>query len=333
MFNPCLLTHVGAIGSGSVILQPLFLSASTVAEDASVGAVVGAVLNAKASGSTLSLADDAGGLFAVDGTDIEVAGALDYETATSHNITIRETNAGYSNSPRDTVVSITVTNVLEVTLGALNLDDLTHANSATQGTKVGTITGTTAGGTVTLLSQEVANAYQKDGGDIELGSAAPLAAGERDITLRETHPDGSNSPRDTVLTITSEFPNIVVGGGTFDNATGWTLAGGQEGGPAPTISGGTLNFATSFGDDASARCTATETIVAGTYRVSGTVTSYTSGVVGISVGGGVGGVTLSAAGAFSQDIVATAANQLINLGGSEGEAVMSIDNLDVHRIA
>lgn len=121
----------------TVTLAPLTLSADEVAEDATVGTVVGAVVG-KTSGSTLSLQDDAGGLFALDGLDIEVAGALDFETAASHNITVRETLAGATNTPRDTVLEITVTDVAEgpslgpnlVTNGTFDADtDWTKTNA------------------------------------------------------------------------------------------------------------------------------------------------------------------------------------------------------------
>src|SRR4051812_5540391 len=44
-----------------------------------------------------------------------VAGSVstDYETAASHTITVRETLAGASNSPRDTVLTINVTDVAD----------------------------------------------------------------------------------------------------------------------------------------------------------------------------------------------------------------------------
>lgn len=84
----------------------------TVAENASVGTAVGGALSASGGSGpyTFTLTDSAGGKFAVDGTAIEVAGALDYETATSHNITVRATNAA---GTYDEVFAITVTDVSE----------------------------------------------------------------------------------------------------------------------------------------------------------------------------------------------------------------------------
>ena len=46
---------------------------------------------------TYSLDDDAGGLFTIDANtgEVTVAGNLDYETATSHTITVRATIHGW----------------------------------------------------------------------------------------------------------------------------------------------------------------------------------------------------------------------------------------------
>lgn len=86
----------------------------TLAENAAQNDIAGA-LSGKTSGSTLSLADDAGGRVALSGTNIvRGATALNYESATSHNFTVRETLADSANSPRDTVLSLTVTDVDEV---------------------------------------------------------------------------------------------------------------------------------------------------------------------------------------------------------------------------
>jgi hypothetical protein len=88
-----------------VSLSALTLSVSTIADDALVGDVVGALVSTT-SGSTLSLVDDSGGRYALDGLNIEVNAALGVG---SDAITVRETHPDGSNSPRDTVLGITVT--------------------------------------------------------------------------------------------------------------------------------------------------------------------------------------------------------------------------------
>ena len=67
---------------------------------------------------TYTLDDSAGGLFAIDsGTGVvTVAGALDYETATNHNITIRATSTDGSFATE--IFSISVTDVNESAVSA-----------------------------------------------------------------------------------------------------------------------------------------------------------------------------------------------------------------------
>jgi hypothetical protein len=184
-------------------LGALTLSTSTIAENSVAGAVVGAIQGATA-GSTLSLTDTAGGRFALSGTNI-VAGATatDYETATSHSITLRETNADATNSPRDTVLSITVTNVLEKTLGALSLSASTIAENSVAGAVVGAIQGATAGSTLSL-TDTAGGRFALSGTNIVAGATATdyETATSHSITLREVIADSTNSPRDTVLSIT-----------------------------------------------------------------------------------------------------------------------------------
>lgn len=89
-------------------------SGGSVAENSANTTAVGTVAG-RTSGSTLSLFDDAGGRFAINSSTGAVTVAngtlLDYETNTSHNITVRETIADATNSPRDTVLTVTITNV------------------------------------------------------------------------------------------------------------------------------------------------------------------------------------------------------------------------------
>ena len=56
-----------------------------------------------------TLVDDAGGRFAIDGSNIVVAGSLDYETATSHQVTVRVTDGG--GNTYDEIFTVNVSNV------------------------------------------------------------------------------------------------------------------------------------------------------------------------------------------------------------------------------
>jgi len=101
---------VVTVGSGaSAAIQ---LSPRTIPEDAAIGDLVGTLSVTNGSGTyTFTLTDDAGGLFAVDGTAVEVAGGLDYETAPNPSITVQADNG--VDAPLTRTFSINVTDVEE----------------------------------------------------------------------------------------------------------------------------------------------------------------------------------------------------------------------------
>jgi len=73
------------------------LSHNTIAENSATGAIVGVLSTSDPNvGETFTyeLIDDAGGLFALDGAIIELAGSLDFEAAGSHQVTVRVTDSG-----------------------------------------------------------------------------------------------------------------------------------------------------------------------------------------------------------------------------------------------
>ena len=78
--------------------------------------------------------DNAGGRFAIDGSNIVVAGALDNESATSHQVTVRVTDS--AGNTYDEVFTINVTNGNEAPTDlALSAD--TVAENSANGTVVG----------------------------------------------------------------------------------------------------------------------------------------------------------------------------------------------------
>ena len=102
-------------------------AANTVAENAAVGTAVGLTglaSDADATATiTYSLDDNAGGRFAIHGTTgvVTVNAALDYETATSHSVTIRATSSDGSFSTQS--FSIAVTDVNESGITAISDTD------------------------------------------------------------------------------------------------------------------------------------------------------------------------------------------------------------------
>ncbi len=123
-------------------------AANSVAEDAIVGDVVGITAlasdaDATNNGVTYSLSDDAGGLFAIDANTgvVMVAGALDYETSTSHSIEVTATSADGSTSTEN--FNIGVTDVNEGGVGAISDTDAS-GNAVNENVSVGTVVGVTA---------------------------------------------------------------------------------------------------------------------------------------------------------------------------------------------
>lgn len=194
-------------GGGAADTDPrIVLSASSIAENASVNDVIGALSTANKPGdwgtSTYSIVADPDSKFNISGTNLRVGAALNYEAATSHSVTIRDTPSG-PYSPIDRVFTITVTNVLEVTLNALTLDaDEIEENSAAA-TVVGAVVGKTSGSTLSLID-DAGGRFALSGNNIIAGLVATNyeSATSHNITMRETHPDGNNSPRDSVIAIT-----------------------------------------------------------------------------------------------------------------------------------
>jgi Ca2+-binding RTX toxin-like protein len=95
----------GGTGTATITVQVLNnqapdgldLGAAPVAENSPAGALVGTLIATDPDvGDALAftLLDDAGGRFALDGSDLVVAGALDYETSASHQVTVRVTDDG-----------------------------------------------------------------------------------------------------------------------------------------------------------------------------------------------------------------------------------------------
>ena len=191
----------GAIGA----VSDTNAASDAVDEDAIVGTAVGITADATdPDGSdtvSYSLDDDAGGLFAIDSNTgiVTVAAALDAETATSHDITIRATSSDTSFST--TTLSITVNDVDEFDTGAVTDSDggaNTVAEDAIVGTTVG-VTGLAADADVTddvtyTLDDNAGGLFAIDANTGEVTVAGGLdyeTATNHNITIRATSDDGS----------------------------------------------------------------------------------------------------------------------------------------------
>ena len=205
-------------------------SANQVSENANVGDSVGVTaLATDADGDTVtySLDDDAGGLFTIDANtgEVTVAGNLDYETATSHTITVRATSSDGSSSTADMAINVT-----DVTTGDTDdavsavTDSDASANQASENAAVGASVGITAlatdadGDTVTYsLDDDAGGLFTIDANTGEVTVAGNLdyeTATSHTITVRATSADGSSSTADMAINVAD------VTDGDTDNAIG-----------------------------------------------------------------------------------------------------------------
>ncbi len=126
----------GSVSLADIIAHaPLDISLSrqSVAENSSAGTIVG---NLSASdpdtGDTFSysLLDSAGGVFAIQGANLTVTGALDYESAPSHNVSVRVTDSTGNTFDKQFTIAITNVNEAPTAVGLTNTVTQTPENGA-----------------------------------------------------------------------------------------------------------------------------------------------------------------------------------------------------------
>lgn len=194
----------------------ILLSNATVAEN---GTLVGALSAADpdtADSFTFSLVDNAGGKFAISGNNLVVAGGLDFEATTSHQVTVRVTDAG--GLFFDKQFAIGVTNVNEAPT-SVSLSANTVPQSSATGTVVGSLSSIDpdAGDTVTYtLLNNAGGQFSISGGNIVVASA--LTAAPQDVVVRAT--DAGGLTFDKTLTI-----NVVAGATVLGDANPNALNG------------------------------------------------------------------------------------------------------------
>ncbi|WP_326540719.1 cadherin domain-containing protein, partial [Pseudorhodoferax sp.] len=195
-------------------------AADQVAENAANGTVVGITAQATDPDNTASvsysLTDNAGGRFAIDATTGVVTVAdgtlLNYEAATSHQITVLATSSDGSISSAN--FTITLTDVNEQPVGAVtdvNAAADTVAENAVNGTVVGiTAQATDPDGTATVAYSLTDNAGGRFAIDAVTGVVTVAdgtllnyeAATSHQITVLATSSDGSISSANFTITLT-----------------------------------------------------------------------------------------------------------------------------------
>ncbi|MBL8707581.1 MAG: cadherin domain-containing protein, partial [Rhodospirillaceae bacterium] len=199
--------------------------ASLVAENAVLGATVGITVRAidPDAGDTVSysLSDSAGGRFAIDAVTgvVTVAAALDYESATSHDITVLATSSDGSSNSQNFTIQISNVNDNPV-VGPV--DSNGAANLVAENTAIGTAVGITAtasdadtGATISYtLSDNAGGRFEISGGTGVVTVAAALdheSATSHDITVLVTSSDGSSNSQNFTIQISNVNDNPVVG--------------------------------------------------------------------------------------------------------------------------
>ncbi|MFM7469489.1 MAG: beta strand repeat-containing protein, partial [Vampirovibrionales bacterium] len=191
---------------------------------------------------TYSLTDNAGGRFAINSSTgvvtVADSGLLDFESATTHNITVRVTDAG--GLTRDLTQAITVINVNEAPNTLTLASGGSIAENSANGTTVATFAGTDpdAGETATLTYTLTDNA----GGRFTINSSTGIVTvansslldfetnTTHNITVRVTDAGGLTRDLTQAITVTNvnEAPNTLTlasGGSIAENsANGTTVA-------------------------------------------------------------------------------------------------------------
>ena len=116
-FRPGNFFGLGGLAVGNVADQAgVRLSSTTIAEDASSGSTVGVLSVGNLPGGvtvvSYEITADPDSKFAINGTNLETDTSLDYETATSHSVTIRATLSNAETTAAQ-AFTITVTNVVD----------------------------------------------------------------------------------------------------------------------------------------------------------------------------------------------------------------------------
>ena len=191
-------------------------AADELAEDAAIGSAVGIVASAEDAdvddSVTYALANDAGGLFAIDATSgvVTLAGALDAEKATSQDIVVRAVSTDGSSFER--AFAITVADVDESDVGSVSDADPAAAVLA-ENAPVGSSAGITASAEDADVDDVVSYSLADNAGGrfaIDGSSGVVTIAGALDaetarsheIVVRATSTDGSTSESAFAIAVT-----------------------------------------------------------------------------------------------------------------------------------
>ncbi len=190
-------------------------TANSVSESATVGTAVGVTALATDADVTdtvsYSLSSNPGGFFAIDANTgvVTVAGALDYETNTSHVIEVTSTSDDGSTSTQ--TFTINVGDEDEADVGAIS-DTNAAGNAVDENSSVGTVVGVTAFASDADGTDDVTYSLSDDAGglfaiDANTGVVTVAGAIDRetaasyDIEVTATSDDGSTSTQTFTISV------------------------------------------------------------------------------------------------------------------------------------
>ena len=216
---------------------------NSVSESAANGTAVGITALATDSDATdtisYSLDDDAGGRFTINATTGVVAVTdnllLDYETQTSHNITVRATSSDSSFSTQAMTINLT-DDTTEFAVGPVSDSDAA-GNSVSESAANGTAVGITALATDADATDTVSYSLDDDaGGRFAINATTGIvtvadntlldyeAQTSHNITVRATSSDGSFSGAAMTINLTDDNTEFSVGPVSDANASANTVS-------------------------------------------------------------------------------------------------------------
>lgn len=169
-----------------------------VTEGAATGTTVGtlSVINGTGTWTFTETVDPDNKFTVASNGVVTTSAAIDYETATTHSLSVSATNG------TDIVtktVTVGVVNVPEVTLSVVTLDDTSHEED---GARVTNIVGATSGSTFTVSAGALPSGMVLDSAARTI-SGTPTTAQTANFTLTQSHPDAVNVDSPLSITITA----------------------------------------------------------------------------------------------------------------------------------
>ncbi len=215
----------------------IMLTGGAVDENAAAGTVVATLATTDADSGdsfTYALISDASGLFEIVGDQIRVkAGAdIDYEAATSHEVTVQVTDAG-GNTYSETV-TLSVNNLMDEGPSDITLSGGSVDENAAAGTIVATLATTDAdsGDSFTYaLTSDASGFFEIVGDQIRVKAGADIdyeAGASHDVTVQVTDAGGNTYSETVTLSVNNlmdEGPSDITltGGSVDENAAASTV--------------------------------------------------------------------------------------------------------------